>query len=49
MGAGRATIEPEHCRAICDEIGDRLLDIRQKSGPDSVYWLGSAKFTNEAA
>jgi formate dehydrogenase major subunit len=32
-----------------DEIGDRLLDIRQKSGPDSVYWLGSAKFTNEAA
>jgi formate dehydrogenase major subunit len=32
-----------------DEIGDRLLDIRQKAGPDSVYWLGSAKFTNEAA
>ena len=31
------------------EIGDRLLEIRQKSGPDSVYWLGSAKFTNEAA
>src|SRR5437868_13278417 len=35
-------------RAI-DEIGDKLLEIRQKSGPDSVYWLGSAKFTNEAA
>ena len=32
-----------------DEIGDKLLDIRQKSGPDSVYWLGSANFTNEAA
>src|SRR6266403_1779548 len=32
-----------------DEIGDKLLDIRQKSGADSVYWLGSAKFTNEAA
>src|ERR1700694_2595596 len=32
-----------------DEIGDKLMDIRQKSGPDSVYWLGSAKFTNEAA
>jgi formate dehydrogenase major subunit len=32
-----------------DEIGDKLLDIRQKAGPDSVYWLGSAKFTNEAA
>ena len=35
-------------RAI-DEIGDKLLEIRAKSGPDSVYWLGSAKFTNEAA
>jgi formate dehydrogenase major subunit len=32
-----------------DEIGDKLMDIRQKSGPESVYWLGSAKFTNEAA
>src|SRR6266576_1117892 len=32
-----------------DEIGDKLLDIRQKSGPDSVYWRGAAKFTNEAA
>jgi formate dehydrogenase major subunit len=35
-------------RAI-DEIGAKLLEIRQRSGPDSVYWLGSAKFTNEAA
>jgi formate dehydrogenase major subunit len=32
-----------------EEIGTKLLAIRQKSGPDSVYWLGSAKFTNEAA
>jgi formate dehydrogenase major subunit len=32
-----------------DEIGDKLLAIREKSGPDSVYWLGSAKFTNEGA
>ena len=32
-----------------DEIGDKLMAIREKSGPDSVYWLGSAKFTNEAA
>jgi formate dehydrogenase major subunit len=32
-----------------DEIGDKLLGICQKAGPDSVYWLGSAKFTNEAA
>ena len=32
-----------------DEIGAKLLAIREKSGPDSVYWLGSAKFTNEGA
>src|SRR3954471_22277675 len=32
-----------------DEIGDKLMEIRQKSGADSVYWLGSAKFTNEGA
>jgi formate dehydrogenase major subunit len=32
-----------------NEIGDKILDIRQKSGPDSVYWLGSAKMTNEAS
>ncbi len=32
-----------------NEIGDKLLEIRQKSGPDSVYWLGSAKFTNEGS
>jgi len=32
-----------------EEIGDKLLEVRTKSGPESVYWLGSAKFTNEAA
>jgi formate dehydrogenase major subunit len=32
-----------------EEIGDKMLAIRQKSGPDSVFWLGSAKFNNEAA
>ncbi|MCA6108318.1 formate dehydrogenase subunit alpha [Bradyrhizobium cenepequi] len=32
-----------------NEIGDKLMEIRQNAGPDSVYWLGSAKFTNEAA
>jgi len=32
-----------------NEIGDKLNAIREKSGPDSVYWLGSAKFTNEGA
>ena len=31
------------------EIGDKMLKIRQESGPDSVYWLGSAKFSNEQA
>src|SRR5947208_1897123 len=32
-----------------DEIGDKLMEIRAKSGPESTYWLGSAKFPNEAA
>jgi formate dehydrogenase major subunit len=32
-----------------NEIGDQLLKIREQSGPDSVYWLGSAKFNNEQA
>jgi formate dehydrogenase major subunit len=32
-----------------DEIGSQLAAIRAKSGPDSVYWLGSAKFSNECA
>ena len=30
-----------------NEIGDKMLEIRKSSGPDSVYWLGSAKFSNE--
>ncbi len=32
-----------------NEIGDKLAEIREKSGPDSVFWLGSAKFNNEQA
>ena len=32
-----------------DEIGDKMLDIREKNGADSVYILGSAKFSNEGA
>jgi formate dehydrogenase major subunit len=32
-----------------DEVGGRMLEIREKSGPDSVYWLGSAKHNNEQA
>ena len=30
-----------------NEIGDQMLQIREQSSPDSVYWLGSAKFNNE--
>ncbi len=32
-----------------NEIGDKMLEIREQSGPDSVYWLGSAKHNNEQA
>jgi formate dehydrogenase major subunit len=32
-----------------NEIGDKLLEIREQHSPDSVYWLGSAKFSNEQA
>ncbi len=31
------------------EIGDQMMTIREESGPDSVYWLGSAKHSNEQA
>ncbi|WP_119166426.1 formate dehydrogenase subunit alpha [Algihabitans albus] len=32
-----------------DEISGKMLEIRESSGPDSVYWLGSAKHNNEQA
>ena len=32
-----------------NEIGDKLMAIRGKSGSDSVYWLGSAKMTDEGS
>ncbi len=32
-----------------NEIGDKLMQIREKSGAESVYWLGSAKMTNEGS
>ena len=32
-----------------NEVGDKLNDVIKASGPDSVYWLGSAKFSNEGA
>jgi formate dehydrogenase major subunit len=35
--------------AAVNEIGDKLMAVRQASGPDSVFWLGSAKFSNEGA
>jgi len=30
-------------------IGNKLMEIRAQSGPEAVYWLGSAKFSNESA
>ena len=36
--------------AAINEIGDKMLKIREGvRSSDSVYWLGSAKFTNERA
>lgn len=32
-----------------NEVGDKMLQIREQSGPDAVYWLGSAKHNNEQA
>ena len=32
-----------------NEIGDKMLELRDSAGPDSVYWLGSAKHNNEQA
>jgi len=35
--------------AAMKDIGEKLLSIREKSGPDAVYWMGSAKMTNEGS
>lgn len=32
-----------------NEVGDKMMAIRQESGPDSIYFMGSAKFSNEQA
>ena len=32
-----------------EEIGNQLLEIRETMGPESVFWLGSAKFSNEGS
>ena len=29
------------------EVGDRLLQIREQSGQDAVFWIGSSKHNNE--
>ncbi|MCS6892079.1 MAG: formate dehydrogenase subunit alpha [Rhodovarius sp.] len=31
------------------EIADKMIDIRARTGSDSIFWLGSAKFSNEGA
>ena len=32
-----------------NELGDKMMAVREESGPDSVYWLGSDKHNNEQA
>lgn len=32
-----------------DGIGDDMMNIREQSGPESIYWLGSAKHNNKQA
>lgn len=32
-----------------EEIGNKMLEVRAEDGPDSVEFLGSAKFSNEQA
>jgi formate dehydrogenase major subunit len=32
-----------------NEIGDKLLEIREADGPDAVFWMGGSKHSNEGA
>ncbi|WP_151636130.1 formate dehydrogenase subunit alpha [Noviherbaspirillum aerium] len=32
-----------------NEVGDKLLQLRQQAGPDSIFWIGSSKHNNEQA
>jgi formate dehydrogenase major subunit len=32
-----------------NEVGDKLLEIRETNGPDAVYWMGGSKHSNEGA
>ena len=53
IGCGNVRLDGKWQRLSWDtainEIGDKVLQIREQDGPDSVYWLGSAKFSNEQA
>jgi len=41
-------VDPHLLDVAINEIGDKLTAIRASRALTSVYWLGSAKFTNEA-
>ena len=32
-----------------EEVGGKLLEIREANGPDAVYWMGGSKHSNEGA
>src|SRR5207302_6528596 len=32
-----------------NEVGDKLLQLKKEAGPDSVFWVGSSKHSNEQA
>jgi formate dehydrogenase major subunit len=32
-----------------NEVGDKLLEIRETNGPDAVFWMGGSKHSNEGA
>ncbi|MEJ2380210.1 MAG: formate dehydrogenase subunit alpha [Gammaproteobacteria bacterium] len=32
-----------------EEIGNKFLEIRKKSGPDAIFWCGSSKASNEGS
>ncbi|HSP57507.1 MAG TPA: formate dehydrogenase subunit alpha [Halomonas sp.] len=32
-----------------EEIGGKVMELSEQHGPDSIYWLGSAKFSNEGS
>ncbi|MGA7979461.1 MAG: formate dehydrogenase subunit alpha [Chromatiaceae bacterium] len=38
-----------HWDTAIGEIGDKLLEIREKSGPDSFFFCGSSKASNEGS